>query len=58
MIYWSAPEDSVSHGLCKKRWGEVPTIRKKRKVLMETALKSLKTLLDVSYDKLIGRAHV
>ena len=31
--------------------GGVPRIRKKRKVLMETALKSLKTLLDMSYDK-------
>ena len=51
MIDCSAPEDWVSHGLCKKRWGEVPTIRKKEKVLMETALKSLKTLLDMGYDK-------
>ena len=48
---WSATEDSVSHGLCKKIWGEVPTIKEKEKVLMETALKILKILLGMGHDK-------
>ena len=51
MIDWSAPEDSVSHGLCKQRWGEVPMMWKREKVSMETALKRPTTLLDMGHDK-------
>ena len=51
MIDWSAPEDSVSHGLCKQRWGDCQRWVKREKVPMETALKRPTTLLDMSYDK-------
>ena len=47
---WSAPEDSVSHGLCKKGGGSANN-KEKRKVLMETSLKSLIVLLGMGHIK-------
>ena len=51
MIVGRHPRIRLAMDCVRKDGGEVPTIRKKEKVLMETALKSLKTLLDMGYDK-------
>ena len=43
--------------VCVRKGGGSANNKEKRKVPMETALKSLKTLLDMSYDKFFITIH-